>query len=100
MIKGKKKKTNVAKSAYDNYFKNAGWHIDGSVEDLSFSDEVEESSYDENPEEDWDSVDETVEKPLSEMNRAELLEKAESMGLDVSDCTNNKQMREKIKSNM
>lgn len=42
--------------------------------------------------------EEEVEKPLSEMNRQELERKANSLGVDITGLTTNKQIREAIRS--
>lgn len=95
----------VAKSAFDNFFKNQGWELVGE-EQSSPSPVIEEEAIEEptEQEEDWDevledeAVEEDIEKPLSEMNKEELINKAVSLGLDISDCTSNKQIREKIRA--
>jgi len=100
----------VPMSAFNNYFKSFGWEIVGEnytppipvIEEkpAELVDKVEEAEQDE-----WDEVldelkDEEVEKPLSEMNKEELLAKAQSMGIDISKANTNKQLREVIKSYM
>lgn len=105
---------NVPVSSYKNFFKSQGWVMNGEakpsptpipekkketkVEEV-VKNEVEED-VDDTSDEDWDEVlaDEDVEKPLSEMNKKELLDKAASLGMDVSDQLTNKQLREAIKS--
>ena len=64
-----------------------------SFEQVDDGDEISDSEWDE-------VIDEEPEKPLSEMNREELTEKAESLGINISGLTKNAQIREKIKSCM
>ena len=93
----------VSKSSFDNYFKSQGWEIAGGNEP-PVSPKVENNVIEEEVEEDdWDDVldefkDEEVEKPISEMNKQELIAKAKSLDIDVSDDLTNKQLRELIKS--
>jgi hypothetical protein len=100
---------NVTKAAYDNYYLNSGWQLKKTVENSTEASEniinetVEETVEQPIEHDEWEeAVNETVEveKPLSEMNRDELTNKAISMGLDISGVTSNKQLRELIKSNM
>lgn len=74
----------VPKSAFSNFYENAGWEMD------------ESSSRDE---EGWDeAIDEySSEKPLSQMNNTELIEKAISLGLEIDGNLTNKQLREMIR---
>lgn len=103
----------VPASSYKNFFKSQGWVITDGVEKQStptpvtakkkvepIVEEEIEVDVDDSSDEDWDEVlaDEDVEKPLSEMNKKELLDKAASLGMDVSDQLTNKQLREAIKS--
>ena len=86
----------VPTSAYDNFYKGAGWRIVSSAVSktvLNVAEEVDE----------WDGYDDSEEeitKPLSEMNRTELEEYAAKLGVDLSGLTSNKQYREAIKSAM
>lgn len=118
IVKGKTSKV-VSFPAYLNFFKDAGWFVKGEdelplpvSEDEQVAVEVEtdiavdevdadDNVDDEVADEEWDEViaEEEVEKPLSEMNREELVAKAESLGIDV-DKKNNKQLREAIKAVM
>lgn len=118
IVKGKTSKV-VSFPAYLNFFKDAGWFVRGEdelplpvSEDEQVADEVEtdiavdevadnDNVDDEVADEEWDEViaEEEVEKPLSEMNREELVAKAQSLGIDV-DKKNNKQLREAIKAVM
>jgi hypothetical protein len=94
IFKGDKNLT-VTKSAFDNYYKNAGWLVkQGNL--VTVKGVVEESKQ----EDEWDGFDEEaeVEKPLSDMNRDELVEKALSLGIEIPSTVNNKQLRELIKS--
>lgn len=106
----------VPVSAFDNFFKPFGWEIAGEddsspepiVTDTEVSEKpvtVPENDSDDGSDDEWDDVmdelnDEEVEKPISEMNRAELVEKAKKMGIDTSKLNTNKQLREAIKSAM
>lgn len=106
----------VSQSAFDDYFKPQGWEIAGEVKSSPIpvkkaekvkpekveEVKVEENSDEEVSDEDWDEaidelVDEEVEKPISEMNKNELIAKAESLGIDTTGLSN-KQLREAIKS--
>lgn len=118
IVKGKTSKV-VSFPAYLNFFKDAGWFVRGEdelplpvSEDEQVAVEVEtdiavdevdadDNVDDEVADEEWDEViaEEEVEKPLSEMNREELVAKAQSLGIDV-DKKNNKQLREAIKAVM
>jgi hypothetical protein len=118
IVKGKTSKV-VSFPAYLNFFKDAGWFVKGEdelplpvSEDEQVAVEVEtdiavdevdadDNVDDEVADEEWDEViaEEEVEKPLSEMNREELVAKAQSLGVDV-DKKNNKQLREAIKAVM
>lgn len=98
----------VTKGAFENTFKDQGWVIangisntgveaemsstsqnnepEGETEDDIPVDDVDESE-DETSDEEWDDVDEEddeVEKPISEMSKNELIQKAESLGIDLS----------------
>lgn len=91
----------IPKSAYGEYYKNSGWVLDEDEmfgKNNIYSKDDKEENVDED---DWDSLAESDygEKSLSEMNRQELSEKAESLGIDISDCTTNKMIRERIKKN-
>ena len=98
----------VPKSAFDNFFKSQGWEmVEGDyapsipiVEEKEVEEVVEEQE--ENSDE-WDEVmdelkDDEVEKPLSDMNKEELISKANSLGMDITGLNTNKQLREAIKS--
>lgn len=93
--KGKMTKE-VPASAFANYYQNSGWVADDEpvkkkvVENISEPDEVSD--------EDWDSVMED-EKPVSEMNREELIAKAKSLGISVGNM-NNRQLKDAIRNMM
>ncbi len=115
----------VSFGAYRNYYKDFGWVLTEGVEPSvsPVTEEVAEDTVDEQPEitdevvedsvdeaeitedevadEEWDEAiaEEDVEKPLSEMNRDELVAKAESLGIEV-DGKNNSQLRKAIKEKM
>lgn len=107
----------VSNAAYNNYYKDFGWEIvEGEkpstspvkkkkevakeVEKPVESEDVNDSE-DEVADEEWDEAiaEESVEKPISEMNREELIAKAESLGLSVTN-EGNKKIREMIKEVM
>ena len=107
-IKKKNKKLIVTDSAFNNFYKNAGWELSSPsqaskkevVEDVK-KEEVENTEQElDEIEEDWDSIedDEEVSKPISEMNNAELKEYATKLGIDISGLSSNKQLREAIKA--
>ena len=97
----------VTKGAFENTFKDQGWVIangdsnTGVEAEMSstFQDNepeaeteddipVDDESEDETSDEEWDDVedeeDDEVEKPISEMSKNELIQKAESLGIDLS----------------
>ena len=116
------KTKSVSYASYRNFFKDSGWSIVGDVDSPTTpiqekvavevveqpvvettSDEVESDVNDEEDEiadEEWEEAiaEEEVEKPLSEMNRQELIAKAQSLGVPVKG--NNSQLREAIKNAM
>lgn len=89
IVKGNMSKK-VTKDSYDNYYKNSGWELKDSylVDEVETDDEVSDEG--------WDDVIEE-EKNLSDMNRSELEKKAASLGVDISDCNSNKQIRDRLK---
>ena len=100
----------VPKSAFDNYFKSQGWEIAGGDYTLPVPDKVEEfvkaeeNSVEDVNDDEWDEVmdelsDDEAEKPLSEMNKEELISKAKKMGIDISNLSTNKQLRGAIRNN-
>lgn len=103
---------NVSKSTFDNYFKPQGWEIVGGdytppvpekEEEEIVKVESNDGQVEEVNDEEWDEVldelsDDEAEKPLSEMNKEELVNKAKKMGIDVSNLTTNKQLREAIRN--
>ena len=125
IVKNGKTKS-VSHSIYRNYFENAGWRVVGeentptpSVAEEVVENEVNETENevnenatdveenetetdeDEVADEEWDEAiaEEEVEKPISEMNRDELVAKAESLGIEVGNRNNN-QLRKAIKEKM
>ena len=98
VIKKGKSKMKVAKSAYNNFYKGAGWEIDDEVSSVVYSSESDENN-NSNEDDEWAGYEdeESVEKDLSEMSHAELKEKAESLGIDTTGM-NTKQLRAKLKS--
>ena len=117
------KTKSVSYAAYCNFFKDAGWVVEGEKspsQPVAVEEEVEavaeetveaetettveteeNEGEDEVADEEWDeAIAETeVEKPLSEMNREELVAKAESLGIKVGN-KNNDQIRKAIKEAM
>lgn len=106
----------VSRSAFEDYFKPQGWEIEGEVNSSptpvkkevkndkteKVEEPVEKNSDEEVSDEDWDEamdelVDEEIEKPISEMNKEELIAKAKSLGINTTGLSN-KQLREAIKS--
>lgn len=85
------KKLIVTENAWKEYYKNSGWLVEDEQSDTA-------------TDEDWDSVleeeDEGIEKPISEMNNAELRQYAKEHDVDLSGLNSNKQIREAIKSVM
>ena len=119
ITKNGKTKT-VSESVYATVFKDSGWMVVGENSPTSviqkeqveenteeeIVNEVVENNEDENiedeiPDEAWDEAvaEEEVEKPLSEMNREEIVAKAKSLGINADGMTN-KQLREAIKKKM
>lgn len=112
----------VSMAAYKNYYEDFGWGIvegkEPSTSPISEVEEVKEevtaeveentveteetnSNEEEVADEEWDEAiaEEEVEKPISEMNREELIAKAETLGLSVRN-ESNKKIREMIKEVM
>lgn len=98
VIKKGKSKMKVAKSAYNNFYKGAGWEIDDEVSSVVYSSESDENN-NSNEDDEWAGYEdeEPIEKDLSEMSHVELKEKAESLGIDTTGM-NTKQLRAKLKS--
>lgn len=116
---GKIKK--VSESVYTSVFKDSGWLVVGEKSPTSavsqeqieapvetVEEDVEENvvesdneEEDEIPDEAWDEAiaEGEVEKPISEMSHNELVEKAESLGIQTKGM-NNKQLRDAIKEKM
>lgn len=106
-IRKGKMKTSVTLQAYKNFYKNAGWSIDGEQNEKIIStgaaaentetDGVIESAGDE-----WDEAlnDEKATKPVSEMNRAELEALAAELGVNLDGMTKTSQMRDAIRAAM
>lgn len=80
----------VTMESYKNYYKNSGWEL---------FENTHVETHDEDDSENWDEVmEEEQEKNLNDMNRSELEKKAASLGVDITDCNNNKQIRERLRS--
>lgn len=85
----------VSKSAYENFYRNAGWHsVEGSDLDTATValDDVDEDA--------WDKAlsEEEPTKPLSEMNRAELEAEAKRQGVSLAGLSSNKQIRDALRA--
>ena len=118
------KTKSVSYAAYCNFFKDAGWVVEGEkspsqpvtekkskkaekqvetvVEETESAVEADvNDEEDEIADEEWDeAIAETeVEKPISEMNREELVAKAESLGVKIGNKSN-EQLRKAIKEAM
>ena len=108
----------VSESVFKSVFKDSGWVVVGENSPTSavpkkqkletvkevVKEEVVEDNEDENdevPDEEWDEAvaEEDVEKPISEMSHNELVDKAESLGIQTKGM-NNKQLRDAIKEKM
>lgn len=113
MIKIKKgsKTMSVPNSAFENFYKGAGWEKEDDF-DTVYKDEEPADLVESNEEPDvllpveeeeieddeWAGYeDEEIEKPLSEMTDAEIKEKAASLGISTKGLSI-KQIREKIKN--
>lgn len=107
-IKKGNKKLIVSKSGFNEYYRNMGWEIEGgekkttktSKEPVKEKVEPVENTEETSDDEDWSEFEDEVddsEKPLSEMNKTELKEKAASLGIDISNDYTNNQLREMIK---
>lgn len=93
----------VSESSFKNYYKDFGWSViltEPAKEDNKIIEEKEEetieSQYNEvvnSSDEDWDSIDEEIDRPLSEMNKEELKALAERKGIDVSNINKVGQLR-------
>lgn len=95
---GENRKTlQVARSAYKNFYKSAGWQIDEDVKIVTSQEPDEDdewAGYGDDGEKDEPT------KPLSEMSRAELEERAKKLGVDLTGLSSTRQMREAIKAAM
>lgn len=94
----------IPTSAYKEYYKSAGWKIVEDDSNNSFKDDNifnDVKDVESDSDEDWDNLNEDgeYEKSLSEMNKEELTTKAMLLGIDISDCTSNKQIRDRIRKN-
>lgn len=115
LIKKGKLRNKVTRTAYDNFYKSAGWIIDGEPKKenkgskvldkglAGIEDSQNFSGEDADDEESaWEEAlsGESSSKPLSEMNKNELEEYAAELGVDVTGMTKISQMREAIKAVM
>ena len=103
IVKGRMRKT-VTHSIYENFFKNHNWNIVGDEEQ---AEEEWEQEVEEEQEEDWGEDDDEeeqesteVKKPLSSMNRNELMSLANELGIGYKGNDSNEVIRNKIKEVM
>nr|DAH85015.1 MAG TPA: HeH/LEM domain [Bacteriophage sp.] len=97
MIKIEKdgKELMVPKSAYNNFYKNAGWtKVGGKKQEAMQFESVDDSEWDEALAEE----EQEPTKPLSEMNRSELEQLARERGISLAGLSNTKQIREAVKA--
>ena len=94
---GREKQLQVSRSAFKNFYQNAGWVLTNATTPKQVATFDEAESTDEG----WDEVleEEEVTKPLSEMTREELLVKATALGIDTANAST-KQLRAMIKAVM
>ena len=94
---GREKQLQVSRSAFKNFYQNAGWVLTNTTASKQTATFDEAESIDEG----WDEVleEEEVTKPLSEMTREELLVKATALGIDTANAST-KQLRAMIKAVM
>ena len=97
----------VSISAFENFFKNSGWEIAGDKKPATSQskkvEKVVEEPVENNSEDEWDEVleeDDEIEKPLSEMNKKELMEYAENNGISLAGLNTVAQFRQAIQENM
>ena len=100
----------VPQASFENFFKNNGWEVvdeksatPSKIENKKQIEEVKEEKQEEvvqapeSTDEEWDeAIEEEFEKPISEMSKAELREKAKSFDIDVTGLTSN-QLRDAIR---
>lgn len=108
----------VTKGVYENSFRKQGYKIvdeeikpktpldlKGEIdvgaeeedESLDSKNSPEDEDFDETEDEDELEDEDLSEKPLSKMNTDELKAYAKQLGVDVSECTTKKEMKEAIK---
>lgn len=98
----------VSVSAFENFFKNSGWEIAGDKKPATSQSkkeekkEVVEEPVENNSDDEWDEVleDEEIEKPISEMNKRELLDYAERNGISLAGLNTVNQFRQAIQDYM
>lgn len=105
----------VPNGSYEKQFKPNGWSKENSKETIGSdimseetmrpeTPETTEEIPEENQEDEWDEEEsiesDLEEKPLSEMNREELLEFARIKGINVEGLGKNVQIREAIKATL
>ena len=98
----------VSVSSYENFFKNSGWEIAGDKKPATSQSKKEEVKKEEpveenNNDDEWAEAmeeDEDIEKPLSEMNKKELMEYAEKNGISLAGLSTVAQYRQAIQDFM
>ena len=95
---GREKQLQVSRSAFKNFYQNAGWVLTNNATASKQAAAFDEA---ESIDEGWDEVleEEEVTKPLSEMTREELVAKATALGIDTTNAST-KQLRAMIKAAM
>ena len=84
----------VPKSAYNNFYKNAGWTEVGGKRQLEAVEPADDSEWDEALAEE----EQEPTKPLSEMSRSELEQLARKKGISLAGLSNTRQIREAVKA--
>ena len=106
IVKGNQTLT-VSNAAYDNFFKGQGWEVasgkskkdkkeNAPVSGNEVVDATESSDEQEWDDQEWN--DEEVTKPISEMNREELIEYAKRNKINIEGLNSTKQIRDAVKS--
>ena len=100
MIKIEKdgKELTVPKSAYNNFYKNAGWTKVGGKDQETVQLEAVEPADDSEWDEALAEEEQEPTKPLSEMSRSELEQLARKKGISLAGLSNTRQIREAVKA--
>lgn len=110
--RGKDKK-NVSYSSFKNFFQSAGWEVAGEIPATSAIPVKEEKKKQHKKEkvedpvvDEWDAIlkeeadEEGIEKPISEMNKKELIKYAEDHNISLAGLTTVNQFRNAIQEKM